>query len=74
MAAVCLLVSMPSLSRYRSFAVPRLIAIGFACRRFSLSVPSFPSNRMSNELVKTALADRSSIKPFQLVPRVLPPP
>lgn len=53
---------MPSLSRYRSFAVSRLIVIGFACRR-SL----FPSHRTSNEQVKTAPADRSSVKPLQSV-------
>ena len=63
MTAACPLVPMPSLSRYRSFAVPRLIAIVFARRRSPL-----PPNRMSNELVKTAPANRSSVKPLQSVP------
>lgn len=49
---------------HRSFAVSRSIAIGFCLPSFHL----LSLHRMSNELVKTALADRSSIKPFQFIP------
>lgn len=52
-----------ALSPPGSFAVSRSIAIGLPAVVFLL-----PPHRMSDELVKTARADRSSVKPLQFIP------
>lgn len=52
-----------ALSPPGSFAVSRSIVIGLPAVVFLL-----PTHRMSDELVKTARADRSSVKPFQFIP------
>ena len=62
--AICLLVPMPSLSRLPARSLfPAQSPSGLPIGVFLL-----PPHRMSDELVKTARADRSSVKPFQFIP------
>lgn len=64
METVCLLVSMSSLSRLLARSLfPAQSSSGLPIGVFLL-----PPYRMSDELVKTARADRSSVKPFQFIP------
>ena len=63
METVCLLVPMSSLSRLPARSLfPAQSSSGLPAVVFLL-----PTHRMSDELVKTARADRSSVKPFQSV-------
>lgn len=69
METVCLLVPMPSLSRLSARSLfPAQSSSGLPAVVFLL-----PPHRMSNELVKTARADRSSVKPLQFIPVSSPP-
>lgn len=62
--AICLLVPMPSLSRL----LARSLFPAQSSSGLPADVSPLPPHRMNNELVKTARADRSSVKPFQFIP------
>lgn len=67
--AICLLVPMSSLSRLSARSLFPIQSSSGCLSSFLL----FPPHLMSGELVKTALADRSSVKPLQFIPVSSPP-
>ena len=67
--AICLLVPMSSLSRLSARSLFPIQSSSGCLSSFLL----FPPHRMSGELVKTARADRSSVKPLQFIPVSSPP-
>ena len=52
----------------RSLAIARSLFPAYSLSGLPAVVSPFPSHRMSNELVKTARVNRSSVKPLQFIP------
>ena len=65
---LALLRSACSLRCRRSLAIARSLFPAQSLSGLPVDVSHLPPHRMSGEPVKTALADRSSIKPFQFIP------